>query len=250
MEEAKRIYFLSDFHLGAPDYKSSLEREKKVVRFLNEIRHDAAEIFILGDMFDFWFEYKHVVPKGFVRLLGTLAQLSDSGIKLHFFIGNHDMWMKDYLQQELNMNVYFHPKQFTLNGKSFLIGHGDGLGPADYGYKFLKKLFRNPVCQFLFGSLHPFIGISVANYFSRKSREKTGSSDQIFLGEDNEWLIIYAREQLKQQHYDYFVFGHRHLPLEIKLNDSSTYINLGDWISNFTYAVLTGQKMELKKWNG
>lgn len=250
MEEAKRIYFLSDFHLGAPDYKSSLEREKKVVRFLNEIRHDAAEIFILGDMFDFWFEYKHVVPKGFVRLLGTLAQLSDSGIKLHFFIGNHDMWMKDYLQQELNMNVYSHPKQFTLNGKSFLIGHGDGLGPADYGYKFLKKLFRNPVCQFLFGSLHPFIGISVANYFSRKSREKTGSSDQIFLGEENEWLIIYAREQLKQQHYDYFVFGHRHLPLEIKLNDSSTYINLGDWISNFTYAVLTGQKMELKKWNG
>lgn len=249
-EAEKKIYFLSDFHLGAPDYHKSLEREKKIVRFLNEIEESASEIFILGDMFDFWFEYKNVVPKGFVRLLGTLAQLSDNGIKLHFFIGNHDMWMKSYLQQELNMSVYFHPKEFLLNGKSFLIGHGDGLGPSDHGYKFLKKVFRNPVCQSLFGSLHPYAGINIANYFSRKSREKTGSSDQVFLGEENEWLVLYAREQLKIRHYDYFVFGHRHLPLEIKLTETSTYINLGDWITHFTYAVLDGQKMKLETWNG
>jgi len=245
----KKIYFLSDFHLGAPDEKSSLVREKKLVRFFDNIRHDAAQIFIVGDIFDFWYEYKEVVPRGYVRLLGKLAELTDAGIPIHFFVGNHDMWMHDYFQKELNISVYFEPKVFEFNQKIFYIGHGDGLGPGDHGYKFIKKIFRNPLCQWAFGQLHPTWGIGMANYFSRKSRVKTGNSDEIFLGEDKEWLILYCREILEQKHYDYFIFGHRHFPLDFKLSADSRYINLGDWIRNFTYASFDGKDMELKKWN-
>ena len=154
----KKIYFLSDFHLGAPDHETSLEREKIIVRFLESIRTSAAAIFIVGDMFDFWFEYKHVTPKGYVRLLGKLAEITDSGIPVHFFVGNHDMWMRGYFEKELNIPVYFEPKTFDFDGKKFFIGHGDGLGPEDHGYKLLKTVFRNKVSQFLFGMLHPFLG--------------------------------------------------------------------------------------------
>lgn len=244
----KKIFFLSDFHLGAPDAASSLVREKKIVAFLDTIAPEAAEIFLLGDMFDFWYEYKSVVPKGHVRILGKLAELSDRGIPLHFFVGNHDMWMKEYFERELNMKVYHEPQVFEYNGKSFFIGHGDGLGPGDHGYKALKKLFRNPVCQFLFGALHPSVGIAVANYFSRKSRAKTGNTDEHFLGADKEWLIIFAQETLATTHYDYFVFGHRHLPIDYQLNNNSRYVNLGDWIRNFTYAVFDGNNLQLMKW--
>lgn len=248
MQVNKKIYFLSDFHLGAPNAQASLVREKKVVSFLNAIKHEASAIFIVGDMFDFWFEYKNVVPKGYTRILGKLAELSDLGIQLHFFVGNHDMWMSGYFEQEFNMPVYHHPKEFEFNGQRFLIGHGDGLGPHDYGYKLLKKVFRNKFCQFLFGFAHPFIGINIANYFSRKSRQKTGASDAIFLGEEKEWLVQYCKQKLETEEFDYFIFGHRHLPLNIKLNNTSTYINLGDWITHFTYAVFDGEKVELKKW--
>jgi UDP-2,3-diacylglucosamine hydrolase len=242
------IYFLSDFHLGAPDYESSLVREKKLVAFLDSIKDKASEIFIVGDMFDFWYEYKKVVPKGYVRLLGKLAELSDAGITMHFFLGNHDMWMSGYFEKELNIPVYHEPKVFERNGKKFFIGHGDGLGPGDHGYKFIKKIFRNPFCQWAFGQLHPTWGIGLANYFSRKSREKTGTSDEHFLGEDKEWLVLFCREVLKTEHYDYFIFGHRHYPLDYKLNDKSRYINLGDWISNFTYATFDGNDVTLHKW--
>ena len=244
----KKIYFLSDFHLGAPNAEKSLLREKKIVNFLDSIRNDAQEIFILGDIFDFWYEYKYVVPKGFVRLLGKLAQLSDARIKIRVFIGNHDMWMKDYFEKELNAEVYYDPATFEYNQKKFYIGHGDGLGPGDNGYKFIKKIFRNPVCRWFFGWLHPTIGISIANYFSRRSRVKTGNTDEHFLGEDNEWLIIYCKEILQKEFYDFFVFGHRHYPIDFKLPQGSHYINLGDWIKNFTYAVFDGNDMELKKW--
>ena len=242
----KKIFFLSDFHLGAPDAESSLIREKKVVRFLEEIKNEAAEIFIVGDLFDFWYEYKKVVPKGYVRILGKIAELSDMGIKMHFFLGNHDMWMKDYFQKELQTEVYGEPVEFNFSGKKFLIGHGDGLGPGDKGYKFIKKIFRNRFCQWLFGILPPVAGIGLADYFSRKSRAKTGKTNEIFLGEENEWLVIYSKEVLQQKHIDYFVFGHRHLPLDLKLNDNSRYINLGDWIKYFSYAVFDGNDLELK----
>lgn len=243
----KKVYFLSDFHLGAPDPAKSLEREKLIVAFLEEIRPTAGAIFIVGDMFDFWYEYRTVVPKGYVRLLGKLAELTDAGIPIYFFVGNHDMWMTDYFQKELNIPVYFEPKEFEFNGKQFLVGHGDGLGPGDHGYKMLKKIFRNPVCRWLFGILPPYIGMGIANYSSRRSRAVTGQNDAKFYGEEGEWLITYSREELKKKFYDYLVFGHRHLPIDYKLNEGkSRYINLGDWIRYFTYAVFDGKEMHLQ----
>ncbi|MDB5197576.1 MAG: UDP-2,3-diacylglucosamine hydrolase [Flaviaesturariibacter sp.] len=246
----KKIFFLSDFHLGAPNAEASLQREKLIVKFLNEIRDEAFAIFIVGDVFDFWYEYKKVVPKGYVRLLGKLAELSDAGIHLHFFVGNHDMWMKNYLVEELNTPVYYEPKEFTFNNKLFHVGHGDGLGPGDHGYKALKKLFRNPLAQWGFGIIPTRVGIGVADYFSRKSRAATGTSEEVFMGEDKEWLIIYCKEQLQQKAVDYFVFGHRHLPIDYRLSQDSRYINLGDWITFFTYAVFDGERLELRSYTG
>jgi len=242
----KKIYFLSDFHLGAPDFKSSLEREKKIVRFLDIAMQDAAAIFIVGDLFDFWYEYRTVVPKGYVRILGKMASITDSGISMYFFVGNHDMWMKGYFEKELNIPVYFEPKIFEFNNKKFYIGHGDGLGPGDHGYKFIKKIFRNPICQWLFGILPPAIGVGIANYMSRSSRAATGQTDARFLGEENEWLITYSKEVLQQQPFDYFIFGHRHLPIDFQLTENSRYINLGDWIKYDSYAVFDGSQLELK----
>lgn len=244
--DRKKIYFLSDFHLGAPNAEASLVREKRICRFLDICKKDAAEIFILGDLFDFWFEYSTVVPKGYVRILGKLAELTDSGIKIHFFVGNHDMWMKNYFQTELNIPVYFEPDSFVFNNKKFLIGHGDGLGPGDKGYKMMKKVFRHPVAKWMFGVLPPYLGIGLANYFSSKSRAKAGLTDEKFLGEDNEWLVIYSKEKLAGEHFDYFIFGHRHLPIDIELPGDSRYINLGEWIKYYSYAVFDGENLSLE----
>ena len=249
MPNHKKIYFLSDFHLGAPDHVSSLEREKLLVQFLDEIKNDAGEIFLVGDMFDFWYEYRKVVPKGYVRLLGKLGELTDSGIIIHFFVGNHDMWMRDYFLKELKIPVYFKPEEFERNGKKLFIGHGDGLGPGDHGYKRLKKLFRNPLSKWLFGIFPPIMGISLANYLSRRSRA-AGLEEEVFLGEDKEWLLIYCKEVLRKKKIDFFVFGHRHLAIDYRLNKSSRYINLGDWMLYYTYAVFDGAKMELKSYKG
>ena len=243
----KKIYFASDFHLGVPNYEASLDREKKLIRWLDQIKTDAAEIYLMGDLFDFWFEYKSVVPKGFVRLLGKLAELTDSGIKINLFTGNHDMWMFDYLSKELNVTIYRDPIQREYNGKKFYLGHGDGMGPGDHGYKFIKKVFSNSLCQWLFARLHPNFAFGLANYLSGKSRLSTGTTDETFLGDDKEWLIIYCKEILSKEFFDYFLFGHRHLPLDVRLNDKSRYINLGDWVRYFTYAVFDGEKLELKK---
>jgi len=242
----KKIYFLSDFHLGAPDHLKSLERERIVVQFLDEIKDKAAEIFLVGDLFDFWYEYKKVIPKGYTRLLGKLAELSDRNIPMHFFVGNHDMWMRDYFQKELNIPVYYHPEEFERAGKKFLIGHGDGVGPGDHGYKRLKKVFRNPVAKWMFGVLPPYMGMGLANYLSRRSRAMTGQVDEKFFGEEGEWLIIYSKEVLQKKHYKYLVFGHRHLPIDFTLKGGSRYINLGDWIRYYTYAVFDGQEMTLQ----
>lgn len=244
----KKIYFISDFHLGAPNHAASLEREKIIVQFLNEIKNETAELFLLGDMFDFWYEYRKVVPKGYVRLLGKLAEFSDAGIPMHFFAGNHDMWMRDYLQTELNIPVYYHPAEFERSGKKFLIGHGDGLGPGDLQYKGLKKIFRNPVCKWLFGILPPAIGMGLANYLSRRSRVRTGKTEEKFLGEENEWLISYCKETLQEKNIDFFVFGHRHLPIDYRLTNDSRYINLGDWVRYFTYASFDGKEMILRSY--
>lgn len=246
MNNKQNVYLLSDFHLGVPNAEASLVREKKVVAFLNEIKDDALAIFIVGDMFDFWYEYKHVVPKGYTRIFGKLAELTDSGIAIHFFVGNHDMWMKDYFQKEMNIPVYFGPKSFEFSGKRFYIAHGDGLGPGDNGYKFLKKIFRNPICQWLFGILPPKIGIALANYFSKKSKDNADVMERQFLGEEKEWLIVHSKEILQKEHFDYFIYGHRHVPSYFKIQPDSLYINLGDWIGHFTYAVFNGTEIKLK----
>lgn len=241
----KKVYFLSDLHLGAPDHANSLDRERRVVRFLDEARKDAAALFIVGDLFDFWFEYRKVVPKGYVRILGKLAEISDSGIPLHFFVGNHDMWMNGYFEAELNIPVYHEPRQFHFNGKKFLVGHGDGLGPGDHGYKMLRRVFRNPACRAVFGILPPVFGIGLAEFSSRRSRASTGGEER-FLGEDKEWLVVHCREVLKKEHVDFFVFGHRHLPIDMEVGPGSRYLNLGDWIRYDTYAVYDGETMALK----
>lgn len=242
----KKIYFASDFHLGVPDFQSSLKREKLICQWLDEIKHDAERIFLVGDVFDFWFEHKYTVPKGFVRLLGKLAELSDAQIPIEILVGNHDMWMKDYLEKELN--IIIHHKQPVIRefyGKTFMIGHGDGLGPGDYKYKFIKKVFRNPLCQWAFARLHPNLSFGIAHYFSKKSRIATGNYDEKFLGKEKEWLYIYCQQTLMQQHIDYFIFGHRHLPLHITLNNQSKYINLGDWIKYHTFAAFDGNNVSL-----
>ena len=244
----KKIYFLSDFHLGAPNAIESRKREDQIVLFLKNAKKDAAAIFIVGDIFDFWFEYKTVVPKGFIRILGCLAEISDAGIPLHIFTGNHDLWMQDYLTSELNAKVYFEPHLFSLGNKQFYIGHGDGLGPGDYGYKRLKKVFTNPLCKWLFRWLHPDAGIQLANYFSAKSRAKTGTADEIFLGEDKEWLIIYTKQMAEKMDVDFFIFGHRHFAIDYVINEKTRYINLGDWIKLYTYGVFDGTSMQLLKW--
>src|SRR5688572_19173129 len=226
LPQNKKIYFISDFHLGAPDKNKSLEREKRIVRWLEMARKDASEIYLLGDVFDFWFEYKHAVPRGYVRLLGKLAELNDQGIKLHYFTGNHDMWIFDYLPSEIGVTVYREPITRTIGNFKFYIGHGDGLGPGDHGYKFIKKVFANKACQWLFARLHPNFGIPLALYFSRKSRVATGTTDEKFLGEENEWLVVYSKELVKKEHYDFLIFGHRHLPLDIPVEGKSRYINL------------------------
>jgi len=245
LNKKNKIYFVSDTHFGIPDHAKSLVREKLFVKWLDEIKSDAKEIYLLGDIFDFWYEYKRTIPKGFVRLLGKLAELTDSGIKIHFFTGNHDMWMFNYLSKELNIDIYKNPISKEINGKKFFIGHGDGLGPKDYGYKFIKKIFSSKLCQWFFERLHPNFGIALANYFSNKSRIAKGIYSA-FTGEDKEFLIVFSKEKLETEHFDYFVFGHRHLPLKIELNENSQFFNLGDWVKHFSYGVFDGENFELK----
>jgi UDP-2,3-diacylglucosamine hydrolase len=244
----KKIYFASDNHLGLPNEQESRYREKHFVGWLEKVRKDAAAIYLLGDLFDFWFEYKTVVPKGFIRVLGKLAELSDAGIPITFFVGNHDLWMRDYFQKELGIVVHHQPVELNVNQKKLFIGHGDGLGPGDRGYKWMKKVFNHPLSKWLFRWLHPDWGVRLGQYLSQKNKLISGEEDVKFLGEDKEWLVAYSQKKLKEEHFDYFVFGHRHLPLEIELNQNSKYINLGDWITHNTYAVFDGTTINLKTW--
>ena len=250
MQPEKKIYFASDFHLGVPSLEQSLAREKKIVRWLDSIKDTAQEIYLVGDIFDFWWEYKYTIPKGQTRLLGKIAELTDSGITVNFFTGNHDLWMGDYFPTELGVTVYKEPIKRTYNGKTFFIGHGDGLGPGDGWYKFLKKCFTNPFLIWCFNRLHPNLGFYIARRSSKRSRIITGDSDKEFLGNENEWLLIFCKEELKKQHFDYFIFGHRHLPLNIAASETSRYINLGEWINYCSYVEFDGKTVELKTFEG
>jgi UDP-2,3-diacylglucosamine hydrolase len=245
LEPGKKVYFASDFHLGVPDAASSLNREKKIVRWLETIRSDAQMLFLVGDIFDFWFEYRHAIPKGFIRLQGKLAELSDSGLPIYLFTGNHDMWMFDYFSQELNIPVMRRPVSIRINGQKFFIGHGDGLGPKDYTYKLLKQIFASKVSQWLFARIHPNLGIGLANYWSRKSRIQNTMTDEVYKP-GKEWLVTYCTEMEEQDHHDYYIFGHRHLPLDIQINATCRYLNLGEWVNYCSYAVYDGQTVSLQ----
>lgn len=245
----KKIYFASDFHLGSFPLGDSNNREARIVEWLESIRQDAFELYLMGDIFDFWFEYKTVVPKGFIRFLGKLAQLADEGVKIYIFKGNHDMWMFDYLEVQLGATIISDELILTRNGKTFYLHHGDGLGPGDYKYKFLKRVFRNKVCQWLFARLHPNLGIGIAQRWSRHSRITSGKEEK-YLGADKEWLVLYAQEMLHEHRVDYFIFGHRHLALDLPLQGGSRYLNLGEWIFHPTYAVFDGSELSLLTWPG
>ena len=242
-----KIYFASDFHLGAHPRSATREREARIVAWLDYIKSDAAELYLMGDVFDFWFEYATVVPRGYIRFLGKLAELADADVKITLFKGNHDMWMFGYLKNELGARIVNDELIIERSGKTFYLHHGDGLGPGDRTYKILKKIFRSHFCQWLFARLHPNLGIGIAQRWSAHSRLASGGKEK-FQGEANEWLAVYAKELLEHQRYDYFIFGHRHLPIDLALPKRSRYINLGEWINYNTYAVFDGSELELKTW--
>lgn len=247
-ETAKKIYFLSDFHLGAPNEEVSKLREKEICHFLDVIRPTCQELYLVGDVFDFWFEYKHAAPRGFVRFLGKIAEFTDSGIPVKWFTGNHDMWIFDYLPKELGMELIRKPIEVGYFGKSILIGHGDGLGPGDTKYKLLKKFFDSKLCQWAFARLHPNFGIGLANWSSYRSRKTTGSSDRVYLGKKDEWLYQYCQRKESQKHHDYYIFGHRHLPLKLTVNNTAVYYNLGEWLHFQTFGILDQNGFELMQW--
>lgn len=242
----QKIYFASDFHLGVPNHSSSLQREKLIVEWLESCEKDMAALFLVGDIFDFWFEYKHAIPKGFIRLQGKLAQISDRDIPIYFFRGNHDMWMFDYFSKELGIKIYSNELVVNSNGKKIYIHHGDGLGPGDRKYKLLKFFFRGKVSQWMFARLHPNFGIGLAKFFSRRSRLTNNKKEEKFLGE-KEWLLQFSKEKEAEEHHDYYVFGHRHLPLTLDVNESSKYINLGEWVNFTTYGEFDGETLQLKE---
>lgn len=247
MKNNKKIYFVSDAHLGFPNYEQSLKREKLLVEWLDKIKLDAEEIYLMGDLFDFWFEYKKVVPRGFTRFLGKIAEITDSGIPVHFFTGNHDIWIFDYLPKEIGIILHKEPIVKIFNDKIFYLAHGDGLGPHDKGFKFLKKIFTSPFYQWFFTRLHPNFGVGSAQYWSLKSRyakaKRPGEYD--FKGVEDEWLVQYSRKLLEEKHFDFLIYGHRHVPLDFKISKTSRHINLGDWLANFTYGVFDGTNFEL-----
>ena len=246
----KKIFFASDFHLGVPNYEESLKREKRVVRWLDSIKHEAHSIYLMGDIFDFWFEYKHTIPKGFIRFQGKLAELRDAGIPIIFFTGNHDMWMFDYFPKELGIPIYRDPQLLQVGSQKLLIGHGDGLGPGDNTYKIIKKFFNSSVCQWLFARLHPNLGIGIANYWSRNSRISNLKNEEKFETPENEYLWVYCNDVEKKEHHDFYVFGHRHLPLDLTIGTSGRYVNLGEWVNFNTYAEYDGKTVTLKTFEG
>jgi UDP-2,3-diacylglucosamine hydrolase len=248
LKEGKKIYFASDFHLGFAASTSDKEfnREKKIIRWLDSVETDAQAVFLVGDIFDFWFEYKHAVPKGFIRFLGKIASITDRGIPVYFFVGNHDLWMFDYFPKELNIKIFTHPIELQINNTSVLVGHGDGLGPGDNFYKLLKLVFTNHFARWVFRLIHPDLGIGLAKSWSKSSRLKKIGSDEVFLGE-KEFLVQYCRKKESESHHDIYIFGHRHLPLNIEITKNSRYYNLGEWVHGCTYGVFDAEGFKLEK---
>lgn len=241
---AKRIYFLSDLHLGARTLKNPLENERRVVRWLDSVKEDAEAIYLLGDILDYWYEYKTVVPRGYTRFFGKIAELSDRGVDIHWFIGNHDIWIFDYIPTELGVTVHLEPEEIVLNSKLFYLAHGDGLGDISRSFRLIRSIFHNRFCQWLYSSIHPRWTVGLAHRWSSCSREN--SKDPVeFVGEQDEYLVAYAKGYLKKKHIDYFIFGHRHIMLDLLLQKDSRVVILGDWINYFSYAVFDGENIWL-----
>ncbi|MFT4525051.1 MAG: UDP-2,3-diacylglucosamine hydrolase [Granulosicoccus sp.] len=243
-----KVYFASDFHLGVPNKEYSDKREKAICKWLDMAAQDASDIYLHGDLFDFWYEYGSAVPKGFVRFQGKLAEVADSGINIHVFTGNHDMWMFNYFEEELGVKMYRKPISFNIHNLKVFIGHGDGLGPGDHRYKLIKKVFSNPLCIFLFRWIHPDIGISIANFWSRRSRNSNLPKDEIYRGDENEYLVQFCNDHLKNEKIDLFIFGHRHLVLDMKIGNDSRYVNTGAWFKDPHYLVIDESGANLKEW--
>ncbi len=241
----EKVYFASDFHLGAPDKTTSSERELKIVQWLDQISDNAKAVFLVGDIFDFWFEYKHSIPKGFIRFQGRLAELRDRGIPIFLFTGNHDLWMSDYFPEELDIPVYKDPVSLNIGDKRIYVGHGDGLGSGDHLYKILKPIFSNKFCQWLFQWLHPNIGISIANFWSRRSRISDEKKEDPFRGEE-ERLFQYSNEIEEKEHHDFYIFGHRHQSFKMDVNANSIYFSLGDWVKHYSYLEVDEKEAVLK----
>ena len=247
LKEGNKVYFASDFHLKTGAQQRDTVREKIIINWLNHISNDAQEIILLGDIFDFWFEYRQVIPKGCVRLLGKLAELSDKGVNLSIFSGNHDMWMFGYFEEEMGIPVFHKPQSWQINQLKIHLGHGDGLGPGDASYKLLKRVFRSKTCQWLFSKVHPTIGMGIAHRWSSYSRIRSNKKEEPFLGDD-EWLLQYCKSIEEKHHHDFYLFGHRHLPLELPINQQSKYINLGEWMNYYTFASIDKDNCQLEKW--
>ena len=247
----KNIYFLSDAHLGSRAIPHGRTQERRLVRFLDSIKHKATAVYLLGDIFDFWYEYKMVVPKGYTRLLGKISELTDLGVEVHFFIGNHDIWCGDYLQQECGVILHKEPATVEWGDKVFMLAHGDCLGDPSKKFKMLRSIFHNKLCQRLFSALHPRWGMEFGLSWAKNSRMKheREGGEPPYMGEDKEYLVVYAKEYLKT-HADinYFIFGHRHIELDLMLNRNSRVLILGDWISQFTYAVFDGEHLFLENY--
>lgn len=246
-DNGKAIYFASDFHLGTPNKQESALREKQICSWLDHVSQDAKSIFLVGDLFDFWFEYKTCIPKGHIRFQAKIAEIVEKGIEVHFFHGNHDMWMFDYFKEELGVHIHKDNFHYKENGKRFFIAHGDGIGPGDLGYKSIKLVFRNKICQWLFARLHPNFGIKLAEFLSKSSRGTYDPKEYAFKGWEKEHLFQYSKKSNKKSPHDYFIYGHRHLPLK-KAFDQSMYINLGEWIHFNSYGRFFQGEFELLQW--
>ena len=244
-----KTYFASDFHLGTPSYEASLLREKKIVRWLTEITPDCDQLFLLGDVFDFWYEYKTVVPKYYTRLLGKLASMTDAGIKIYFFKGNHDMWTFDYLAKEIGVEVIAEEWEGELHGKQFFIHHGDALGEGEHAYKFIRSVFRSRPAIWLFHRLHPNAGIGLANYLSRSSRKKNSVKDELDIPLKKEYQYQFAMDHSQSNNTEFYIFGHRHKPIDVPIGNKARLVNLGDWVSKFTYATVEEGNVKLHTYN-
>ena len=246
----KNVYFLSDAHLGSWAIDHGRMHERRLVRFLDSIKHKAAAVYLLGDMFDFWYEHKYTVPKGYTRFLGKLSELTDMGVEVHFFTGNHDIWAYSYLEEECGVIMHRKPITTDIYGKVFYLAHGDGLGDPDIKFKLLRRMFHNTICQRLFSAIHPRWSMWLGLTWAKHSRMKRINGEEPpYMGENKEHLVLYAKQCMKSHpNVDIFIFGHRHIELDLNLSKSVRMMILGDWISQFTYVVFDGDHLLLEEY--